>query len=134
MNRKIVLFPLAMAAILGLAGCSNDNKPSSSVEESVQTPSSEVKKASISVDKKTVELQVGEQTLVTATVTDAENGNKTWTSSNNEVATVAAGTITGVKEGTATITVSLDADPTVKAEIAVTVTKKIKSSDGGDCR
>ena len=124
MNRKIVLFPLAMAAILGLAGCSNDNKPSSSVEESVQTPSSEVKKASISVDKKTVELQVGEQTLVTATVTDAENGNKTWTSSNNEVATVAAGTITGVKEGTATITVSLDADPTVKAEIAVTVTKK----------
>ena len=77
MNRKIVLFPLAMAAILGLAGCSNDNKPSSSVEESVQTPSSEVKKASISVDKKTVELQVGEQTLVAATVTDAENGNKT---------------------------------------------------------
>lgn len=124
MNRKIVLFPLAMAAILGLAGCSNDNKPSSSVEESVQTPSSEVKKASISVDKKTVELQVGEQTLVTATVTDAENGNKTWTSSNNEVATVAAGTITGVKEGTATITVSLDSDPTVKAEIAVTVVGK----------
>lgn len=123
MNRKIVLFPLAMAAILGLAGCSKENKQPSSIE-STQTPSSEVKKASITVDKTTVELQVGEQTLVTATVTNADNGNKTWTSSNNEVATVAAGTITGVKEGTATITVSLDSDPTVKAEIAVTVTKK----------
>lgn len=124
MNRKIVLFPLAMAAILGLAGCSNDKKQPSSIEESVQTPSSEVKKASITVDKTTVELQIGEQVLVTATVTNAENANKTWTSSNNEVATVAAGAITGVKEGTATITVSLDSDPTVKAEIAVTVTKK----------
>lgn len=123
MNRKIVLFPLAMAAILGLAGCSKENKQPSSIE-STQTPSSEVKKASITVDKTTVELQVGEQTLVTATVTNADNGNKTWTSSNKEVATVAAGTITGVKEGTATITVSLDSDPTVKAEIAVTVTKK----------
>lgn len=123
MNRKIVLFPLAMAAILGLAGCSKENKQPSSIE-STQTPSSEVKKASITVDKTTVELQVGEQTLVTATVTNADNGNKTWTSSNNEVATVAAGTITGVKEGTATITVSLDSDPTVKAEIAVTVVGK----------
>ena len=123
MNRKIVLFPLAMAAILGLAGCSKDNKQPSSIE-STQTPSSEVKKASITVDKTTVELQVGEQVLITATVTDAENANKTWTSSNNEVATVAAGTITGVKVGTATITVSLDSDPTVKAEIAVTVVGK----------
>ena len=96
MNRKIVLFPLAMAAILGLAGCSKENKQPSSIE-STQTPSSEVKKASITVDKTTVELQVGEQTLVTATVTNADNGNKTWTSSNNEAATVAAGTITGVK-------------------------------------
>lgn len=127
MNRKIVLFPLAMAAILGLAGCSKENKQPSSQPssiESTQTPSSEVKKASITVDKTTVKLQVGEQVLVTATVTDVENANKTWTSSNSEVATVAAGTITGVKEGTATITVSLDSDPTVKAEIAVTVTKK----------
>ena len=123
MNRKIVLFPLAMAAILGLAGCSKEDKQPSSIE-STQTPSSEVKKASITVDKTTVELQVGEQTLVTATVTDAENVNKTWASSNKEVATVAAGTITGVKEGTATITVSLDSDPTVKAEIAVTVVGK----------
>lgn len=127
MNRKIVLFPLAMAAILGLAGCSKENKQPSSQPssiESTQTPSSEVKKASITVDKTIVELQVGEQVLVTATVTDVENANKTWTSSNKEVATVAAGTITGVKVGTATITVSLDSDPTVKAEIAVTVTKK----------
>lgn len=119
MNRKIVLFPLAMAAILGLAGCSNGNNSSSSAEES-----SEVAKASISVDKKAVEVAIGEKVLVTATVTHAENGNKTWKSSNEGVATVTAGTITGVAIGTATITVSLDSDPTVKAEIAVTVTEK----------
>ncbi len=119
MNRKIVLFPLAMAAILGLAGCSNGNNSSSSAEES-----SEVAKASISVDKKAVEVAIGEKVLVTAKVTNAENGNKTWKSSNEGVATVTAGTITGVAIGTATITVSLDSDPTVKAEIAVTVVGK----------
>lgn len=124
MNRKIILFPLAMAAILGLAGCSNENPVASSNGESTETPSSEVVKASISVDKKTVEVEVGGQALVTATVSGTENTNKTWKSSNEAVATVAAGTITGVAEGTATITVTLDSDPTVKAEIAVTVIKK----------
>lgn len=124
MNRKIILFPLAMAAILGLAGCSNDNPATSSNGESTETPSSEVTKASISVDKKTVEVEVGGQALVTATVSGTENTNKTWKSSNEAVATVAAGTITGVAEGSATITVTLDSDPTVKAEIAVTVIKK----------
>ena len=132
MNRKIVLFPLALAAILGLASCSND-KPSSSsnggetTSSTTKTESSsseETKKASITVDKTEVSVEVGGTVLVTATVKDATNTNKTWTSSDETVATVTAGTITGVKEGTATITVTLDSDPTVKAEVAVTVTKK----------
>ncbi len=132
MNRKIVLFPLALAAILGLASCSND-KPSSSsnggetTSSTTKTESSsseETKKASITVDKTEVSVEVGGTVLVTATVKDATNTNKTWTSSDETVATVTAGTITGVKEGTATITVTLDSDPTVKAEVAVTVIGK----------
>lgn len=136
MNRKIVLFPLALAAILGLASCSND-KPSSSSNGGDTTSSStttsettnsssseETKKASITVDKTEVSVEVGGTALVTATVKNATNTNKTWSSSDETVATVTAGTITGVKEGVATITVTLDSDPAVKAEVAVTVTGK----------
>ncbi len=140
MNRKIVLFPLALAAILGLASCSNDKKPTTSSSngggtvssstnstestEASSSDTSEEVKASITVDKEEVTIEVGDSELVTATVKNATNTNKTWTSSDETVATVAAGTITGVKEGTATITVTLDSDPTIKAEVAVTVTKK----------
>lgn len=120
MKRKIVLFPLAAMAVLGLISCGGNTNNSSTIGDS-SSPSESQTQKKISVDKKEVTVEVGGNTLVVATVEGTENTNKTWTSSDTTVATVERGTITGVKEGKATITVSLDEDPTIKAEIAVTV-------------
>lgn len=120
MKRKIVLFPLAAMTVLGLISCGGNTNNSSTVGDS-SSPSESQTQKKISVDKKEVTVEVGGNTLVVATVEGTENTNKTWTSSDTTVATVDRGTITGVKEGKATITVSLDEDPTIKAEIAVTV-------------
>ncbi len=132
MKRKIVLFPLAALTILGLISCqgNSDDRSNSDASSSTTSSQSETQKK-ISVDKSEVTLEVGENTLVVATVEGTENTNKTWASSDPSVATVERGTITGIKEGTATISVSLDEDPTIKAEIAVTVVAaqiKIKSA------
>ncbi len=64
----------------------------------------------------------GSDTL-TATVapSNATNRNVTWFSSNTAVATVSNGTVTAVKEGTATITATTE-DGGFKATCAVTVT------------
>lgn len=60
----------------------------------------------ISVDKTAVTLAVGatETLVVTFDPTNATNKNITWTSSDDEVATVDGGVVTGIKAGTATIT------------------------------
>ena len=58
-----------------------------------------------------VEITIGEEKTLTA---NTEREDVTWKSSDEEVATVADGVVTGVKEGTATITASapaIEADP-----------------------
>jgi len=60
----------------------------------------------ISLDKSELTLDQGATATLTATVEPADAGDKTvtWTSSNEAVATVADGVVTGVGVGTATIT------------------------------
>ncbi|MDX2189392.1 MAG: Ig-like domain-containing protein, partial [Bacteroidota bacterium] len=61
----------------------------------------------VSVSPATVSVMIGKTTQLTSTVApaDATNKNVTWTSSNNSIATVnASGLVSGVAEGTATIT------------------------------
>lgn len=62
--------------------------------------------SSISLNKDSIELVEGDSETLTATVSpnDATDKTVSWTSSNDAVATVKDGTITGVKEGEATIT------------------------------
>ncbi|MBQ9362640.1 MAG: Ig-like domain-containing protein [Bacteroidaceae bacterium] len=62
-------------------------------------------------------------TTLTATLTPAEatEGNLAWTSSDETVATVADGVVTGVAPGTATITVTSTLDAEVSATATVTV-------------
>ena len=81
---------------------------------------------SVSLDKTTAELTVGETLKLTATVSpsDAANKSVTWSSSDASVATVDAnGNVKGVKAGTATITVTT-ADGSKTATCAVTVKEK----------
>ena len=64
----------------------------------------------VTLDKRTVILKEGETISLVATVLpeNATNKNIIWTSNNENVATVANGVITGMAEGTATITVTTE--------------------------
>ena len=64
----------------------------------------------MTLDKATLALGVGQTSPLVATIapTNATNKNVTWSSSNNAVATVANGVVTGVTEGTATITATTE--------------------------
>ncbi len=76
---------------------------------------------SVTLDKTTLSLAVGETARLTATVKpdDATDKNVTWASSDESVAKVANGKVTAVKSGKATITVTCGGKT---AECAVTVT------------
>ena len=80
--------------------------------------------AKFELDKKTISLTAkGEQETLTATVEpEGADQSVTWSSSNEEVATVENGTVTAVGHGTATITATSAADPTKTETATVTVT------------
>ena len=62
---------------------------------------------SITLDKTTAEVSVGKDITLVATTVPTEGVSVKWTSSNNEIATVNNGKVTGVKAGTVTITATL---------------------------
>ncbi len=109
-------------------GCCFDNinldeHTVSVVPASVTVSKAPVYVSGVSLDKTTATLKDGETVTLVATVTpdDADNKSVTWTSSDAAVATVADGTVTAVKAGTATITVTTQ-DGSKTATCAVTVT------------
>ena len=79
--------------------------------------------ASVSLDKTTLEMFVGDEPVsLTATVSpeNAYDKSVTWTSSNTAVATVENGTVTPAAAGTATITVTTaDGSKTATCEVTV---------------
>ncbi len=81
----------------------------------------------VALDKDSMEVNVGGTKKLTATVEPANAGNKTviWESSDPSIATVDnSGNVTGVAEGTATITVTTDeGSKTATCEIIVTKQK-----------
>ena len=85
----------------------------------------------VTLDKTTATVEVGASVSLAATVAPSNATNKTvtWTSSDNTVATVSGGKVTGVKAGTATITATT-ADGNKTATCAVTVTARPTIADG----
>ena len=80
-----------------------------------------VETTGIALDKASAEIEVGKTITLTATRTPANSNTPAeWISSDETVATVDGGVVTGVKAGTATITAKIS--DTVKAECAITVT------------
>lgn len=83
----------------------------------------------VSLDKETMSLTAGSTGTLVATITpaNATNQNLTWTSDNEEVATVSDGVVSAVAAGTANITVTTD-DGGKTATCVVTVTRRSSSS------
>ena len=73
--------------------------------EDIGTPAPVVDVKSVSFDESSITVKTNDTAIVNATVTPSNATNKTlkWTSSNESVAKVSNGVITGVAEGTATI-------------------------------
>lgn len=101
----------ALAVMFGTASCSDDDKTDGSVSVSA-----------IAVNPMTATIKVGESTTLSTTITPADATDKTitWSTSEEKVATVDAGKVTGVAEGTATVTATTK-DGGKAATCAVTV-------------
>lgn len=82
----------------------------------------------VTLDQTTASVLVGETLTLTSTVApnDASNKNVTWTSSDEEVATVANGVVSALKTGTTTITVKTE-DGNYEASCEVTVKEESKT-------
>ena len=81
-----------------------------------------VEPTSVTLSKSSVSVKEALTTTITATVLP-ENASKktvTWTSSDNSVATVSGGTITGVSQGTAVITATTSNGLTATCNVTVT--------------
>lgn len=88
----------------------------------------EIAVTGVSFDKTTLSLDVGSSETLTATIepSDATNSSITWSSSDETVATVSDGTVTGVAAGSATITATSE-DGDYAATCSVTVTESSSS-------
>ncbi len=89
------------------------------------TTNTTVNVTGITLDKASASIEVDNKLILTATInpTNASNKTVTWTSSNTSIASVnSKGEVTGIKEGTVTITAKSNNGKT--ATCNVTVTKK----------
>lgn len=91
-------------------------------------PPKDGEEVAITLSPTTLELKVGETGALTASVTPAQAkiAGVKWSSSDAAVASVSSGTVTGVGEGTATITAESVQDPSKKASASVTVINPYK--------
>ncbi|MCM1233096.1 MAG: Ig-like domain-containing protein [Ruminococcus flavefaciens] len=131
-NEKVVTFSTytynATAAGVGTATITFTSKSDPSVTAvcTVTVSAPEVEPTGITLDKTSHKFKVGETFTLTATVApdDAVNKSVTWTTSNASVATVANGVVTGVGEGTATITATTFNGKKATCEVTVPVHPK----------
>ena len=100
----------------------------------VTVPNPVVDVTSVTLDKTAASLRETETVDLAATVlpANATNKNVTWATSNAAVATVNAGKVTAVAEGTATITVSSNNGKTAVCTVTVLPKKENAKEDGSD--
>lgn len=105
--KKILAFLLTLTLAFVLLGCVKDVKPTS---------------VEITGAK---DMVVGESLTLTAKVLpdDAKDKTVKWSSDNAEVATVSAGTVKALKEGTVNITAKATADEKVAGTVTIKITK-----------
>ena len=103
----------ALAVMFGTVSCSDDDEKEGTIAVSA-----------VAVNPTTVAVKPGATVILSATVTpeDATDKTITWSSSDEKVATVDGGKVTGVAEGTATITATTKSGDKT-ATCAVTVSE-----------
>jgi len=112
--KKMLLLVLALVMMLStLSACGA--KPAEPSEEVVPV-------SKIELDKAELSMRVGDTTTLTATVNlKATNKNLEWTSSDEAVATVDAGTVSAIAAGEATITATAADGSGITASCVVSV-------------
>ena len=107
--------------------------PSSDTINGYNSGGSTVSVTGVTLSPNSTSVEAGSDVTLTATVapSNATNQNVSWTSSNSSVATVSGGIVTGVAEGSATITVRTN-DGGYTATCSVTVTPGSTPTPGED--
>lgn len=123
-NRK----PSSSASGTDTSGIKDNTSENNKITENIMKPENTTNRpvAELKVSSNSVSIEEGKSTSVTATVrpNDAANKTLTWKSSNDSVATVSNGTISGKKPGSCQVTVSTTDGSGLSQIIGVTVTKK----------
>ena len=136
--------PSSSASGTDTSGIKDNASENNKITENIMKPENTTNRpvAELKVSSNSVSIEEGKSTSVTATVrpNDAANKTLTWKSSNDSVATVSNGTISGKKPGSCQVIVSTTDGSGLSQTIGVTVTKKpdppkpapAPASSGGD--
>lgn len=120
--------PSSSASGTDTSGIKDNASENNKITENIMKPENTTNRpvAELKVSSNSVSIEEGKSTSVTATVrpNDAANKTLTWKSSNDSVATVSNGTISGKKPGSCQVTVSTTDGSGLSQTIGVTVTKK----------
>ena len=125
MKRKVLIISAALALIL--AGCTGQTNTQSDFVPGGNTSQSEsetgVHVQSVSLDKESLEMEVGQTATLVATVLPSDADDKTvlWSASGDGVISVDDGVVKAIGGGTATITL-LDLETNITDTCVVTVT------------
>ena len=105
-SATVTLTPTADSVVISKPGTSGNWRFSQIVVSYQSTGGGTVSVTGVTLNTATAEIEVGGSCALTATVAPSNATNKavTWTSTDETVATVSNGTVTGLKAGTTTIT------------------------------
>ena len=115
-KKCLLLFPLLLCTCTALAAC-NHQDASTSTPVSTEAPSN----IQIKVTSTIKEVSVGNTITIRVLVSGTAKRDVVWSSSNEAIATVEGGRVTGISEGKAEIKIALAADPSIYTSVEVTV-------------
>lgn len=120
--------PSSSASGTDTSGIKDNSSENNKITENIMKPENTTNRpvAELKVSTNSVSIEEGKSTSVTTKIrpNDAANKTLTWKSSNESVATVSNGTISGKKPGSCQVTVSTTDGSGLSQTIGVTVTKK----------
>lgn len=124
--RKFLAFSLMAAVAFSMTACDDDDDDDNSSSSS-DTSTSTDDEVSISLDQTSASIAIGETLSLTPTISGADADDIVWASSDETIAAVESGVVTGIAEGTAIITATVD-DASAKCLVTVTSASSSDSS------